>query len=60
MVERQPSIHLEVKERTVQSLEVTKIPDKTTYLKGEDFSADGLQVYAVYDSEEKLKLNHLR
>lgn len=47
---------LEVKERTVQSLEVTKIPDKTTYLKGEDFSADGLQVYAVYDSEEKVKV----
>ena len=47
---------LEVIERTVQSLEVTKIPDKTTYLKGEDFSADGLQVYAVYDSEEKVKV----
>lgn len=47
---------LEVKERTVQSLEVTKIPDKTTYLKGEDFSADGLQVYAVYDSKEKVKV----
>lgn len=47
---------LEVIERTVQSLEVTKIPDKTTYLKGEGFSADGLQVYAVYDSEEKVKV----
>ena len=47
---------LEVIERTVQSLEVTKIPDKTTYLKGEDFSADGLQVYAVYDSKEKVKV----
>ena len=47
---------LEVIERTVQSLGVTKIPDKTTYLKGEDFSADGLQVYAVYDSEEKVKV----
>lgn len=51
---------LEVIERTVQSLEVTKIPDKTTYLKGEDFSADGLQVYAVYDSEEKVKVESLR
>lgn len=44
---------LEVVEPTVMSLEVTAYPTTTTYVKGTDFSADGLEVSAVYDSTIK-------
>lgn len=44
---------LQVVERKVKSLEVTTLPTKTNYVKGESFSTDGMVVNAVYDSEEK-------
>lgn len=47
---------LEVVKPTVHSLKVDVYPTTTTYVKGTDFSADGLEVVAVYDSgrEEKV------
>ena len=47
---------LEVVKPTVHSLKVDVYPTTTTYVKGADFSADGLEVVAVYDSgrEEKV------
>ena len=44
---------LKVIGRTVKALEVTTLPTKTNYVKGESFSSDGIVVNAVYDSEEK-------
>ncbi len=41
---------LEVVDPTVYSLKVNAYPTTTTYVKGADFSADGLEVVAVYDS----------
>jgi hypothetical protein len=48
---------LEVVEPTVMSLEVTTYPTTTTYVKGTDFSADGLEVAAVYDSGREDKVD---
>lgn len=48
---------LEVVEPTVKSLEVTTYPTTTTYVKGNDFSADGLEVAAVYDSGREDKVD---
>lgn len=47
---------LEVVKPTVHSLKVNVYPTTTTYVKGADFSSDGLEVVAVYDSgrEEKV------
>lgn len=47
---------LEVVKPTVHSLKVDVYPTTTTYVKGADFSSDGLEVVAVYDSgrEEKV------
>ena len=47
---------LEVVKPTVHSLKVDVYPTTTTYVKGTDFSKDGLEVVAVYDSgrEEKV------
>lgn len=50
---KQVTYDLQVVGRTVKSLEVTTLPTKTNYVKGESFSADGIVVNAVYDSEEK-------
>lgn len=49
---------LQVVERTVKSLEVTTLPTKTSYVKGESFSADGIVINAVYDSEEKVVVSN--
>lgn len=50
---KEVTYELEVVGRTVKSLEVTTLPTKTNYAKGESFSSDGIVVNAVYDSGEK-------
>lgn len=47
---------LKVIERTVTGLSIDAYPATTTFLKGTAFSADGLAVSAVYDSNEKVVL----
>lgn len=44
---------LKVIGRTVEALEITTLPTKTNYVKGESFSDAGMVVSAVYDSGEK-------
>lgn len=51
---------LEVIERTVQSLEVTKIPDKTTYLRVRISQLTVFRYTLYMTAKKKLKLNHLR
>ena len=48
---------LVVIERTVKSLEVATLPNKTSYVIGENFSSEGIIVNAVYDSDERVKVN---
>lgn len=43
---------LKVVNKTVKELVVDTLPNKTNYVKGEDFSSEGLVVNAVYDSGE--------
>lgn len=43
---------LKVVNKTVKELVVDTLPNKTNYVKGEDFSSEGLVVKAVYDSGE--------
>lgn len=45
---------LEVVKPTVHSLKVDVYPTTTTYVKGADFSSDGLEVAAVYDSGKEV------
>ena len=47
---------LEVVNPKVHSLKVAEYPTTTTYVKGTDFSADGLGVVAVYDSGREDKV----
>ena len=47
---------LEVVKPTVHSLKVDVYPTTTTYVKGAEFSADGLEVVAVYDSGKEKKV----
>lgn len=44
---------LKVVDKTVKELVVDTLPNKTNYVKGEDFSSEGLVVKAVYDSGEE-------
>lgn len=44
---------LRVDEKKVTGLEITTLPNKTNYVKGESFDSTGLVVNAVYDSGEK-------
>lgn len=44
---------LEVVDRNVSGLNIKTYPSTTTFVKGTDFSATGLEVEAVYDSGEK-------
>lgn len=44
---------LKVVDRTVTTLEISKYPNTTTFVKGTDFACDGIEVKAVYDSGEK-------
>lgn len=45
---------LEVVKPTVHSLKVDVYPTTTTYVKGADFSSEGLEVAAVYDSGKEV------
>ena len=47
MVERQPSILEVIEKRKFSHLKLQKIPDKTTYLKGEDFLNDGSGIRCI-------------
>ena len=42
--------------KTVESIEITKQPDKTEYMAGEDFDPTGMVVTAVYDDNSKAVL----
>ncbi|MCM1466899.1 MAG: hypothetical protein NC086_02030, partial [Alistipes sp.] len=44
---------LKVVERNVTGLAIKTYPTTTTFVKGTDFSADGIEIEAVYDSGEK-------
>lgn len=48
---------IEVIERTVKGLEIAAYPEVTTYVKGTEFTAEGLKVNAVYDSGETKELS---
>ncbi len=46
---------IEAKERTLTKLEIVSMPSRMNYLIGEEFSADGMQIKAIYeDGLEKI------
>ena len=47
------SLPITVKIDSVKSIEIKQLPNKTTYIDGEDIKTDGLEVVAVYESGKK-------
>jgi len=47
---------VEVVEAEITNLEITKLPNKTTYFIGESLSLDGIIVYANYDDSSKVRI----
>lgn len=45
--------NVEVIEKKLTAFEITKLPDKLEYYKGEQFSTKGMIVYAYYDNHNK-------
>ncbi len=45
--------NVEVIEKKLTAFEITKLPDKLEYYKGEQFSTKGMIVYAYYDNHSK-------
>lgn len=52
-MEKTAKFKVTVSEKKLKGIEITKKPEKTLYKQGEEFSADGLTVEAIYDNDSR-------
>lgn len=47
------TFEVEVNNAKLESIEITKIPNKTLYVEGDNFLSDGMEIIATYETGEK-------
>lgn len=57
-VKSSQTIPIVVLDKEAIGIEVSKLPNKTQYIVGEDFDTDGIEVVLVYDNGEKVPIEY--